>query len=83
MAEPDDMIIPLLREMRPEMRERFAESDRRFDAVDQRLVKLSASMETLRQALGADSFMGRLVTSNFEERIEILERKVRELEQPK
>jgi hypothetical protein len=60
MAESDDMIVPLLREMRADMRERFAENDRRFDAVARRLATLSASIETLRRALGADSLTAKL-----------------------
>jgi hypothetical protein len=84
MAEPDDMILPLLREMRAEnaaqheqtrgeMREKFAIVDRRLD-------KLETTLEGYRHALSADSLLSKLVTGEFEERIELLERKVRELE---
>jgi hypothetical protein len=80
MAEANDMILPLLREMRAEMAAGFSKVDSRLDAFEQRLIKFGVTLETFRQALGADSFMGKLVTSDFEERIEVLEPKVRELE---
>ena len=60
MAEPADMIVPRLREMRPENAARHEQSLERFAAIERRLV-----------------------TGEFEERIEILERKVRELESQK
>ena len=73
MTEPVDMIIPLLREMRQETSSGFA-------AVGQRLDKLEATLNGFRQALTADSLLSKLVTGEFEERITVLERKVRELE---
>ena len=34
MAEPEDMVVPLLREMRAEMNTRFDRVDARLDAVE-------------------------------------------------
>jgi hypothetical protein len=76
MTEPVDMIIPLLREMRQE-------ASAGFSAVGQRLDKLEATPNGFRQALTADSLLSKLVTGEFEERITVLERKVRELESQK
>ena len=73
MAEPDDMIMPMLREMRAESRKDSAEIKRRID-------KLEEGQKSIRQALGADSFMGRLIVGDWEERIEALEAKVKKLE---
>jgi hypothetical protein len=76
MAEPADMILPVLREMRAELASGFA-------TVDARLDKLEATLNSFRQALTADSLLSKLVTGEFEERSEALERKVRELESQK
>jgi hypothetical protein len=67
------MIVPLLREMRSEM-------TAGFDRVERRLQKLEEAQVSFRQALGADSLLSKLVTGEFEERIEALEKKVRDLE---
>jgi hypothetical protein len=76
MADPIDMIIPLLREMRQETSSGLA-------AVGQRLDKIEAAKLSFRHALTAESLLSKLVTGEFEERIETLERKVRELESQK
>jgi hypothetical protein len=80
MAEPLDMILPMLREMRTEINSRFDQVDVRFDQVDRRLAALEAAQASFKQALSADSLLSRLVTGEFEGRIEALERKVRDLE---
>jgi hypothetical protein len=84
MAEPDDMIIPPLREMRARMEARFdeaaAETAARFEAIDRRFDKLEAQVGTVRQSLAADSLMSKLLTAESDERIEARERRVRELE---
>ncbi|QLF70399.1 hypothetical protein FE840_013110 [Peteryoungia desertarenae] len=66
--EPDSMILPMLREIRDEMRE-----------MKQQLDKLESGQKIIRQALQADTMMSRLVTGEFEERIFELERKVEAL----
>lgn len=70
--EPDDMVMPMLREMRSEMREMRAE----IHEVKQQLDKLESGQKTIRQALTADTMMSKFVTGDFEERIFELERKV-------
>lgn len=69
---PEDMILPMLREMRGEMREQFEEIRARLD-------KLESGQKTIRQALTADTMMSKFVTGDFEERIFELERKVESL----
>jgi hypothetical protein len=73
MAEPVDMILPLLREMRAENAERHGE-------VIARLTALERAQTSFKHALTADSLLSKLVTGEFEGRIEDLERRVRELE---
>jgi hypothetical protein len=90
MAEPVDMIIPMLREMRTGNREARAENMRLHEetrglvrALERRLGAIEESQISYPQALTADSLLSKLVTGEFEERIEALERKVCELETPK
>jgi hypothetical protein len=80
MAEPSDMIVPLQREMREEIAARFDGVDGRLDIFNRRLATLEAAQVSFKQALSADSLLSKLVTGEFEERIEALERRVRELE---
>jgi hypothetical protein len=76
MADTGDMILPMLREMRPESAQRHAE-------VLARLDKLEQAQVSFKHALTADSLLGKLVTGGFEERLSILEGKFRELERSK
>ncbi len=76
MADPIDMIIPLLREMR-------TENATRHEVLERRLGAIETAIGTFRQALTADTLLSKLVTGEFEERIEALERAVRELERQK
>ncbi|OCW56550.1 hypothetical protein [Hoeflea olei] len=72
MAEPKDMVVPMLKEIRSEMKSGFTEIEKRLDAID-------ASQKSFKTALTADTMMGKLVTGDFEERIGALEKKVDEL----
>ena len=72
MTDPVDMIIPLLREMR-------TENAARHEVLEKRLGAIESAIGTFRQALTADTLLSKLVTGEFEERIEALERAVREL----
>jgi polyhydroxyalkanoate synthesis regulator phasin len=80
MAEPADMIVPLLHEMRAENQALHGATAGRLDLIERRLKKLEETQVSYRQALSPDSLLSKLVTGEFEERIEALERKVRELE---
>lgn len=80
MADTVDMIIPLLREMRAENAARHGEVLGRFELVERRLKALEEAQVSFKQALTADSLLSRLVTGEFEQRIETLERKMQELE---
>ena len=80
MAEPADMIVPLLQEMRSESSANFAAIDARIAAVEKRLSKMDESLVTFRHALTGDTMLGRIFTGEIEERLEIIERRLRELE---
>jgi hypothetical protein len=57
MAEPIDMIVPMLRDMRAENGARHGEVLARFDRVEQRLQKLEDAQVSFKQALTADSLL--------------------------
>ncbi len=69
MAEPTDMVLLVLRDMRMEVAEFRASVETRLDRIEE-------TQRGFRQALSADSMMSRLVTGDFEERIAALEAKV-------
>lgn len=83
MAEPNDMILPLLREIRQEMRDSRDELKREMGTVSARVASLEGSMKSFRNALTADTMMSKFITGDFEERIEALEKKVDQLLKPK
>jgi len=76
MADPADLILPLLREMR-------TESSTHFATIENRLNKMDETLVTFRHALSADSLLSKIVTGEFEERLGVLERRLRELESHK
>jgi hypothetical protein len=80
MTEPADMIVPLLREMRAENLAQHEQTRALVVALERPLGGVEETQTSFRQALTADSLLSKLVTGEFEERIEALESKVRELE---
>lgn len=83
MSDPVDFIMPMLREMRAENAALHDRTHADFARMEKRIEKIEGSLVSFRQALTADTLMSKLVTGEFEERIEILEAKVRELESTK
>jgi len=51
-----------------------------IEVLDSRLGKIEETRVSYRQALTADTLLSKLLTGEFEERIEALEKRVRELE---
>jgi hypothetical protein len=74
------MIVPLLREMRAENLAQHEQTQAMIAALDKRLGGVEGAQKSYRQALTADTLLSKLVTGEFEERIEALENKVKELE---
>ena len=84
------MIVPLLREMRAENSVARAENAALHEQtramvseLEKRLGGMEAAQKSIRAALAADTLLSRILTGEFEERIEALERKVQELEAQK
>jgi hypothetical protein len=67
MKEPKDMVLPTLKEMRAEIAALRARMEERFDENDK-------AHKSFQHALSADTLMSRLLTGEFEERIEKLEK---------
>jgi hypothetical protein len=80
MAEPADLVLPLLREMRTESAKNFATVENRLNKIENRLNKMDETLVTFRHALSADSLLSKIVTGEFEERLGARERRLRELE---
>ena len=82
MPDPSDMIVPLLREMRAENATLHEQTRELIRALDKRMGAVEGAQKSYRQALTADTLLSKLLTGEFEERIDALERKVRELDAP-
>ena len=76
MAEPKDMVMPVLREIQAEL------AAFRKEAMD-RFSKLEAGQRNIRSALAGETVLSRMLVGEYEERIEVLEKKVRTLEESK
>lgn len=76
MPEPDDMIVPMLRELRKDFQGNFDQVNKHLDKIEGRLGKIETAQTSFRHALTADTMMSRLVTGDFEERIQALEKQV-------
>jgi hypothetical protein len=74
MAEPQDMIVPLLREMRAEMRTSFERIDRKLDEHDARFDKLERRFDNLREAVNGESVLGRYAAAEVEKPLAALEK---------
>ena len=83
MAEPKDMIVPMLREMRTESQKEFAEVKKKLDRQDVRLDRIEERQKSFSHALSGDSLMSKMIIGDWEERIDALEKKVKKLESAK
>lgn len=72
MSEPRDMIIPMLREMRDEMRTGFIQ-------IDERLTRVEASLKSVRSAMTHDTLLSKFVLGEFEERLALVELRLEQI----
>ncbi|WP_132254772.1 hypothetical protein [Methylobacterium segetis] len=80
MAEPQDMILPLLREVRGDVGEIRAAMREGFTRVDARFDKLERRFDNLREAVNGESVLGRYAAAEDEERLEAIEKRLARLE---
>lgn len=76
MADPQDMILPLLREMRTEMKGGFDRIDGKLAEHDARFDKLERRFDNLRQAVNGESVLGRYAAAEVEGRLEAIEKRL-------
>jgi len=80
MAEPQDQVLPHLRDMRTEMQTSFADVRRRFEAVDARFDRLERRFDDLQEAVNGESVLGRYAAARVEERLTAIEKRLTALE---
>lgn len=80
MADPEGMILPLLREMRADAQNGLAEMRRRFEAIDARFDRLEKRFDNSREAVNGESVLGRYAAAEVEERLEAIEKRLASLE---
>jgi chaperonin cofactor prefoldin len=85
MAEPDNFILTLLREIRAEMNQRFqgleTGMNARFNSVDEQLDRVDKRIDSVKQAAFGESVLGRYAVAEVEDRLEKMEKRLRTLEQ--
>jgi len=80
MAGPQDMILPLLREMRTAIRELGQNTAREFTVVKQRLDQIEGRLANMREAINGKSVLGRYAAAEVEERLDAIEKRLAVLE---
>ncbi len=80
MAEPQDMIVPLLREMRADIAASRDDVRAGFATINARLDKLERRFDNLREAVNGESVLGRYAAAEVEGRLDAIERRLAQLE---
>jgi hypothetical protein len=80
MAEPESMIVPMLRDIRADMNNRFDEIGRQFGKVGERFDRLEKRLESVRQAGVGESVLGRYAAAEVEDRLGQIEERLSALE---
>jgi hypothetical protein len=80
MAEPRDMIVPMLKEVRSAIEALDVKVERLHAETGLRLDKVDAGLKSLRNAMTADTLMSKFLLGDFEERLALLESKVERLD---
>jgi hypothetical protein len=80
MAEPKDMILPMLKELRDEMRGGFRELRDGQSAIVKRMEKLEGRFDNLREAGNGESILGRYAVVEVETRPDAIEKRLKALE---
>lgn len=80
MAEPQDMIVRLLQEMRSDMASSRTELAAFRKEVGERFAVIEAGQRNLRHAMAGETVLARVLVGEYEERMEELETKLKRLE---
>jgi uncharacterized coiled-coil protein SlyX len=73
MAEPDNLVLTLLREIRTDM-------DAGFEDVRTRLAKQDKTIESLGQAMRGETILGQYATAGVDERLDAIEKRLDAIE---
>lgn len=80
MADPQAMILPLLREIRSEITDLGRGTERQFEGVNARLERMEGRLANMREAINGESVPGRYAAAEVEERLEVIEKRLAVLE---
>jgi len=80
MAEPDNLVLTLLRELRQDLNARFDAMDNKFEA---RFDKQDRKLEAIREALKSEIILGRYVVNGVDDRLDAIEKRLKALETAK
>jgi hypothetical protein len=80
MAEPENMVLVLLREMRADMTREFKDVKTQIREVDARLVAPDLKVDNVKQAAFGESLVGRYMAAEVEERLAAIEARLAALE---
>ena len=80
MAEPDNLVLTLVRELRHDMNARFDAIGARFDEVDGQFAVQDKKLEAIREALKSETILGRYVVNGVDDRLEAIEKRLEALE---
>lgn len=83
MAEPENVTLVLLREMRSRMETRFDSIDRKLAEHDTRFDALDSKVETVKKAAFGESLVGRYMAAEGEDRLAAIEERLAALEHQK
>lgn len=77
MAEQDNLVLTLLRELRHDVNARFDAMDNKFEA---RFDEQDRKLEAIREALKSETILGRYVVNGVDDRLEAIEKRLEALE---
>lgn len=80
MAEPENMTLVLLREMRAEMTGGFRDVKAQVQEVNARVAALDVKVDSVKQAAFGESLVGRYMAAEVEERLAAIEERLAALE---
>ncbi len=80
MADAKDMSLPMLKELREEMRGGFKELRDGQSVIAKRMEKLEGRFENLRDAVNRESILGRYAVAEVENRLDAIEKRLSALE---
>ncbi|NJL07954.1 MAG: hypothetical protein HC900_06590 [Methylacidiphilales bacterium] len=80
MAEPDNLVLSLLREVRADLTSMRGDMAAGFRAVEARIAALDIKIDSVKQAAFGESVLGRYAAAEVEERLAEIERRLAALE---